>query len=66
MNWFKTKRIEWINEMLTIYGFINREHLEKKFYISVPQASKDLRDFQKKFPKRVWYNVNTKRYERLN
>lgn len=49
--------------MLRIYGFINREHLMKKFEISTPQASYDLRDFQIRNPGVVIYNPSTKRFE---
>lgn len=61
-NYFLNVRIDWIFEMLQIYGFINREHLMKKFKISMPQASKDLKLASKFFPS-MKYNLNTKRYE---
>jgi DeoR/GlpR family transcriptional regulator of sugar metabolism len=64
MNWFEQRRIEWIAEMLTIYGFINREHLMRKFGISQPQASNDLRTFDARSPGFMVYNLATKRYER--
>lgn len=34
--WFESQRIAFIAEMLHIYGFINREHLMRKFGISQP------------------------------
>jgi hypothetical protein len=55
--WFKNHRMEWIAESLRVYGFINREHIMKKFSISMPQASIDLRDFQKLHPDAVEYNL---------
>lgn len=64
MGWFEDRRLEWIGEMLSIYGFINREHLERKFGISTPQASLDLKKFQEQFPDVCTYNTTTKRYER--
>jgi len=64
--WFESQRIAWIAEMLHIYGFINREHLMKKFSISRPQASKDLKSYQRKSAGAVHYNLSTKRYERIN
>lgn len=63
MNWFESQRVAWIAEMLHVYGFINREHLMKKFGISKPQASKDLRTFQQGSLGRVRYNLSSKRYE---
>lgn len=50
--------------MLHIYGFINREHLMRKFGISQPQASKDLQTYQRNSAGSMVYNVKTKRYER--
>ena len=50
--------------MLTIYGFINRSHIITKFGVSVPQASIDLRKFQKSYPGFVHYDVNRKCYVR--
>ncbi|CAM5998707.1 unnamed protein product [Sphagnum balticum] len=48
--WFKNYRMEWIAESLRVYGFINREHIMTKFGLSVPQASKDLMEYQKLYP----------------
>ena len=62
--WFESRRIAFIAEMLHIYGFINREHLMRKFGISRPQASKDLSAFQRNSAGGMVYNVNRKRYER--
>jgi DeoR/GlpR family transcriptional regulator of sugar metabolism len=62
--WFESKRIEFIAEMLHIYGFINREHLMRKFGISQPQASKDLQSFQRNSSGSMVYNMKAKRYER--
>lgn len=61
--WFMRHRQEWIAETLRVFGFINREHLEKKFGISTPQASTDLSAFQRFNPGAVIYNKTTKRYE---
>lgn len=66
MKWFETYRMDWIFEMVQIYKFINREHLVKKFKISNIQASIDLRTYQKLHPNTIFYNVNSKRYEKLN
>jgi hypothetical protein len=63
-NWFVRQRFMWIKECLDVYGFINREHLERKFGISTPQASNDLRRFMTWAPGNMVYNPNTKRYEK--
>ncbi|MDI3335848.1 hypothetical protein QKW60_05485 [Defluviimonas aestuarii] len=62
MTWFVEKRIEWIGEMIRVYGFINREHIERMFDVSTPQASLDLREFQRRFPDAVTYDRSAKRY----
>jgi len=61
--WFFRQRQQWIALMLRVYGFINREHLEKMFEISTPQASIDLQYFLKCNPGVMNYNSSTKRYE---
>jgi hypothetical protein len=61
-NWFATQRQEWIAETLRIFGFINREHIKRKFGVSTPQASLDLREFQKRHPEAVVYDKSMKRY----
>jgi len=60
--WFAEYRQAWIAEMLAIYGFINREHLQRKFDISVPQASNDLRVFMADHPKAITYDLSRKAY----
>lgn len=62
-NWFQSHRVCWIKEMVEIYGFIQREHIQKKFRVSVPQASADIRDTMKIWPMLMRYNKSTKRYE---
>lgn len=62
-NWFVRHRQDWIAETVRIFEFINREHLERKFGISTPQASMDLRQFQEERPGVIEYNRSTKRYE---
>lgn len=49
--------------MLQVYRFINRQHLERMFGVSTPQASADLQYFQKANPEAMTYNPTTKRYE---
>lgn len=63
MNWFTNQRQSWIMEVVHIYGFINREHIIKKFNVSIPQASKDLNDFVKDNANLLDYNKSSKRYE---
>lgn len=61
-NWFLERRIEWIAESLRIFGFINRAHIERKFFVSTPQASADLKEFQRRFPEAIQYDRRGKRY----
>jgi len=61
--WFARHRQEWIAQMLRVYGFINRGHLERMFEVSTPQASADLQKFMRDRPGLMFYNPNTKRYE---
>lgn len=62
MNWFAAQRQEWIAETVRVFGFINRAHLVRKFGISVPQASADLRDYQAAHPGMLVYDKTQKCY----
>jgi hypothetical protein len=62
MNWYQQHRMEWIAETLQVFGFINREHLMRKFGISQPQASNDLTRYQRAHPGTVEYDLSAKRY----
>lgn len=61
-NWFVETRLAWIKESVEIFGFINREHIEKKFGVSVAQASIDLREAQLRWPALLKYNKSAKQY----
>lgn len=65
-DWFQQHRLEWIRESVDIFGFINREHIERKFHVSTPQASVDLKNAMKKWPNMIRYNLSSKRYERVD
>jgi hypothetical protein len=62
MNWFAQHRQEWIAETLHVFGFINREHIRRKFGVSTPQASADLREYQRANPGAITYDTSGKRY----
>jgi hypothetical protein len=62
MRWFAEHRMEWIAETLRVFGFINREHLVRKFGISTPQASADLKAFGRANPNAISYDLSLKRY----
>jgi hypothetical protein len=60
--WYLNHRIEWMREVLAIYGFINRVHIIRKFGLSVPQASADLQELQRRHPDEIAYDKSAKRY----
>lgn len=62
MKWFFQQRLLWIEETLRVFGYINREHIMKKFGVSMPQASADLQAFQRLYPDAMVYDKNAKRY----
>lgn len=64
--WFVRKRQEWISEMLRVYGFIQRGHLERMFGISTPQASHDLQCFLRENPASMTYDKSRKAYMATN
>lgn len=59
-NWFVRHRQDWIDETIRVFRFINREHIERKFGISTPQASMDLQLFQAENPDVIYYNKSKK------
>lgn len=61
-DYFQKHRRDWIEESLRVYGFINREHLVRRFGLSVPQASKDLQAAARQ-NSLIVYNSSLKRYE---
>ncbi len=63
MRWFEDYRIEWIKETIEIYGFMNREHLIKKFGITSATAASDFANVMLRYPNLLRYNGRTKRYE---
>lgn len=66
MNWFNNHRQEWIAETLRVFGFIQRQHLMRKFGISMPQASADLKAFIQSNPDAIVYDPHNKRYVSAN
>lgn len=62
MRWFEQHRMEWIAETLRVFGFINREHLERKFGVSSAQAANDFGAFQRLHPNAMTYDASAKRY----
>ncbi len=61
MKWFEQTRQDWIAETLQVFGFIQRQHLMRKFGISMPQASADLKTFQTYHPGAMKYDASGKR-----
>lgn len=62
VRWYEQHRQQWITETLYVFGYINREHLERKFGISKPQASVDLRTYMRGHPGAMTYDKTAKRY----
>jgi hypothetical protein len=62
MKWFQQYRMEWIAETLRIFGFINRDHLIRKFGLSKSQAAIDFADFRRLYPGVMDYDVSARRY----
>jgi hypothetical protein len=62
VNWFAAHRQDWIADMLTVYGFITRGHLHRKFGISLAQAALDFRTFHEANPGAMKYDSRKKIY----
>lgn len=61
--WYQEYRLSWIKESLEIFGGLRREHIMKKFGVSVAQASLDLRLFQERWPGVAQYDLSAKIYK---
>lgn len=61
--WYVEYRLAWIKESVEIFGYINREHVTRKFGISSPQASMDIGAVLRRWPDLMTYNASAKRYE---
>jgi len=61
--WFVRYRQEWIAEMFEIFGSLRREHITKKFGVSIQQASIDLSRYQRANPRAIQYDSSAKIYK---
>ena len=61
-DWFKQQRQAWIAETLRVFGYLRREHIQRKFGISTAQASLDIADFLKENPDAMSYDRSAKLY----
>lgn len=64
VRWFEQHRQDWIAETIRVFGWINRCHIERKFGLSTPQASLDLKKFMANNPGRIIYDKSAKQYVR--
>jgi hypothetical protein len=62
MTWFTERRLDFIDWCLAIHGEVQRNDLVTTFDISVPQASGDLGNFMRLYPKAMKYDATAKRY----
>lgn len=63
MTRFQAQRMIWIDAWISRGDvLLNRRHLEMAFDLSTPQASKDLSEFQARWPNRLTYNRSAKAY----
>jgi hypothetical protein len=62
LSWAQEQRVNWIIEMMHVYGFINRGHIMRKFRVSEPQASGDIRMVLKLRPGLMEYSPSGKTY----
>jgi hypothetical protein len=66
MTWFTEHRIAWIKESVEIFGHVRREHIMKKFGVSVAIASTDLRAVLARYPDLMSYDRSVKLYKKVN
>lgn len=64
--WAENQRHLFIEEHIAFSKKINRRDLIDKFKISLPQASRDLKNYIEEHPGKLTYNVNERCYETTN
>ena len=62
MSWVQERRLDFIDWHLATYGEINRDDIMKVFGVSRPQASQDISDFTRLYPRAMQYDKSLKRY----
>jgi len=62
LRWGVEQRLEFIEFHLYWEGGVNRADLREYFGVSVPQASKDLSQYQELASENIWYDRSEKRY----
>lgn len=62
MRYFEQLRQAWIVEMVGIYGFINRDHVVKKFGVTTQVVSSDFNKVRDKYPDLMYYDPSEKCY----
>lgn len=62
MRWSTKKRLEFIESRLFWDGKISRKDLTDYFDVSVPQATKDLKQYAEKAPENIRYDKSAKQY----
>lgn len=56
------QRLRFIDFLLFQYGEVNRSAIVDYFGLSVPQATKDMKDYMRIAPDNMWYSNNKKAY----
>lgn len=62
VRWGVEQRLEFIEFQLFWENGVNRADITERFGLSVPQASKDLSQYQELAPENVWYDKSDKKY----
>jgi hypothetical protein len=62
MNYAQTQRLRYIEILVDHYGQINRAVIMEYFGVSVPQATKDLKNYMKIAPDNIRYCTSKKAY----
>lgn len=60
--WAFDYRVAWIAESVRIFGAINRMHVQRKFRVSIPQASADFAETMRRYPGLMTYDTSAKTY----
>lgn len=61
-NWFVERRLDYIDWRMWTAGALRRADIERNFGVSQAQASLDINEFIRRFPKALAYDASAKQY----
>ena len=65
LSFAKCLRMIWIDAVLAEDGDLNRADIERAFMVSKPQASADIKTFDRCYPGMIFYDASARTYRKV-